>query len=103
MATSIESFKIGLAAFIVPFMFFYSSALLMDGCVIQIGRSLITAIAGVYLLSAGVQAWFLGKSVRWYLRVLLVIAALLMISGDLFTDIAGIILVLLILLIQSKK
>jgi len=103
MATSIESFKIGLAAFIVPFMFFYSSALLMDGSVIQIGRSLITAIAGVYLLSAGVQAWFIGKSVRWYLRVLLVIAALLMISGDIFTDIAGIILVLFILLIQSKQ
>ena len=31
MRTSVESFKIGLAAFVVPFMFFYSSTLLMQG------------------------------------------------------------------------
>jgi TRAP-type uncharacterized transport system fused permease subunit len=30
METSVASFKIGIAAFIVPFMFFYNSALLMD-------------------------------------------------------------------------
>ena len=31
MGTSVASFKIGLAAFIVPFMFFYSPAMLMEG------------------------------------------------------------------------
>jgi TRAP-type uncharacterized transport system fused permease subunit len=31
METSVASFKIGIAAFIVPFMFFYNSAILMDG------------------------------------------------------------------------
>jgi TRAP transporter 4TM/12TM fusion protein len=31
METSVASFKIGIAAFIVPFMFFYNSAILMEG------------------------------------------------------------------------
>jgi TRAP-type uncharacterized transport system fused permease subunit len=90
METSVASFKIGIAAFIVPFMFFYNSAVLMDGTYLQIGQALITAVVGVFLLSSGVQGWFLGRSAVWFLRVLLVIAALFMISGGLITDLIGV-------------
>lgn len=90
MATSVASFKMGLAAFIVPFMFFYNSALLMDGEPVAIARALVTAVVGVYLLSSGVQAWFLKYGAPWYLRILLVVAAFLMIEGGIVTDLAGI-------------
>jgi TRAP transporter 4TM/12TM fusion protein len=90
MATSIASFRIGLAAFIVPFMFFYNDALLMEGDVFPIVRAIITALVGVYLLSSAVQAWFLDNAAPWYLRILLIIAAFLMIEGGLYTDLAGI-------------
>ena len=40
METSVASFKMGLAAFIVPFMFFYNSALLMDAEPMAIIRAL---------------------------------------------------------------
>jgi TRAP-type uncharacterized transport system fused permease subunit len=39
METSVASFKIGIAAFIVPFMFFYNSALLMDGTWFEVLRA----------------------------------------------------------------
>ncbi|WP_417828618.1 TRAP transporter permease [Thalassospira sp.] len=90
METSVASFKIGIAAFIVPFMFFYNAAILMDGTYLQIGQALVTAVAGVFLLSAGVQGWFLGRSAVWFLRILLIIAALFMISGGLITDLIGV-------------
>ncbi|MEX2365665.1 MAG: TRAP transporter large permease subunit, partial [Pseudohongiellaceae bacterium] len=90
METSVASFKIGLAAFIVPFMFFYNSALLMDASAMAIVRALITALVGVYLLSSGVQAWFLRYAAPWYLRILLIVAAFLMIEGGIYTDLAGI-------------
>jgi TRAP transporter 4TM/12TM fusion protein len=90
METSIASFRIGLAAFIVPFMFFYNSALLMEGDVFPIIRALITALVGVYLLSSSVQAWFLSYSAPWYLRLLLMMAAFMMIEGGIYTDLAGI-------------
>ncbi|HAE01219.1 MAG TPA: C4-dicarboxylate ABC transporter permease [Rhodospirillaceae bacterium] len=90
METSVASFKIGISAFIVPFMFFYNSAILMDGETLEILRAAVTAIVGVYLLSAGVQGWFFGSRAVWFLRIALVIAALSMIEGGLYTDLVGI-------------
>ncbi len=89
METSVASFKIGLAAFIVPFMFFYNGALLMDGTWFEVIRAGITATFGVFLLSAGIQGWFMGGRSVWFMRVALVIAALLMIEGGLITDLIG--------------
>ena len=90
METSVASFKIGIAAFIVPFMFFYNSAILMDGTWLEIIRAAVTATAGVFLLSAGVQGWFIGGRAAWFLRVGLIVAALFMIEGGLVTDVIGI-------------
>ena len=90
METSVASFKIGLTAFVVPFMFFYNGALLGDGTWLQIARALVTAAAGVYLLSAGVQGWFIGKRAGWAVRALLMGAGLVLIEGGLLTDLAGI-------------
>ena len=89
METSVASFRIGIAAFIVPFMFFYNSALLMDGTAVDIIRAAITATFGVFLLSAGVQGWFMGGRSVWFIRLGLVIAALFMIEGGVVTDLLG--------------
>lgn len=90
METSVASFKIGIAAFIVPFMFFYNSAILMDGTWFEVIRAGVTATFGVFLLSSGVQGWFMGGRPAWFLRVGLVLAALFMIEGGLLTDLLGV-------------
>jgi TRAP transporter 4TM/12TM fusion protein len=90
MKTSVASFKIGLAAFIIPFMAFYNSALLMEGTWAQVGIALATASIGVYLLSACVQGWFLGKRTSLPVRILLFCGALSMIEGGLMTDLLGV-------------
>lgn len=100
METSVTSFKLGLSAFIVPFMFFYNDALLMQGEWHVIARALLTATVGVFLLSSAVQAWFLGSRVPWFMRLGLLIAALMMIEGGLLTDIAGIGLAAALYLLQ---
>ncbi len=92
MATSVASFKIGMSAFIVPFMFFYNGALLMEGAWVEIIRAGITAVVGVYLLSAGIQGWFIGGRIAWFVRAGLIAAALLMIEGGLVTDLLGIVI-----------
>ncbi|MEM8980623.1 MAG: TRAP transporter fused permease subunit [Pseudomonadota bacterium] len=89
METSVASFKVGIAAFIVPFMFFYNSAILMDGTWFEVLRAGVTAIFGVFLLSSGVQGWFWGTRVVWFLRVALIGAALCMIAGGLISDLLG--------------
>ena len=90
METSVASFKIGIAAFIVPFMFFYNGALLMDAPWLSIVQAAVTAIAGVFLLSSGVQGWFMGQRAAWYIRAALLAAALFMIEGGLVSDAIGI-------------
>ena len=90
METSVTSFKIGIAAFIVPFMFFYNAALLMDGTWLEVGRAALTATVGVFLLSSGVQGWFLGARSAWMVRLALIVAALFMIEGGWLTDLIGV-------------
>jgi TRAP-type uncharacterized transport system fused permease subunit len=100
METSVASFKIGIAAFIVPFMFFYNSALLMQADWPEIARASATAVFGVFLLSSGVQGWFLGARAVWFLRVGLIVTALMMIEGSLATDLIGLGAAVAILFVQ---
>ena len=45
---------------------------------------------GVFLLSSGVQGWFLGQASAWFIRLATIVAALFMIEGGLMTDLIGI-------------
>lgn len=101
MKTSVESFKIGLAAFIVPFMFFSSPAMLMQGGWFEIAHVFVSACLGIYLLSSAVQGWFLGR-LNPALRVLLLVGALGMIAGGWLTDAVGLGIGILVYAIQKR-
>jgi TRAP-type uncharacterized transport system fused permease subunit len=101
MRTSVESFKIGLAAFIVPFMFFASPALLMQGTWGEIAHVFISASFGIFLLSAAVQAWYFGH-LNWVLRIVLGLAAMAMIDGGWLTDAIGLAAAAGVYLLQKK-
>ncbi|WP_280549775.1 TRAP transporter permease [Halomonas sp. 11-S5] len=102
MGTSVASFKIGLAAFIVPFMFFYSPAMLMEGSWMQILRVGVTATLGIVLLSATVQAWFFGPVKTWQ-RLVMLLGALFMIYGGIYSDIAGLAIGALMFMMQRGR
>ena len=101
MATSFTSFKIGLTAFIVPFMFFYNAALLMEGEWFVILRAFVTACIGVFFLAAAIQGWFWGAHSNWLVRAVLLIAALCMIEGGLYTDIGGAVLAVVAIVLNK--
>ncbi len=101
MKTSVESFKIGLAAFVVPFMFFYSAPLLMQGEWHQNLHAFVTAAFGIYLLASGIQGWFFGI-VGPVLRIVLSIAALAMIAGGLMSDVIGLSAAAIVFAVQRK-
>ncbi len=100
METSVASFKIGIAAFIVPFMFFYNGALLMEGGWFEVSRAAVTAVIGVFLLSAGVQGWVMSRA-AWWVRVIVIAAALFMIEGGGITDLIGVALAAAAFFIQK--
>jgi len=101
MRTSVESFKIGLAAFVVPYMFFFSDAMLMNGHWLATLHVTITAIVGVYLLSCAVQGWMVGAT-NVVVRIGLAIAGLTMINGSWTTDIIGVVLAVTLFAFQKR-
>ena len=101
MRTSVESFKIGLAAFIVPFMFFYSSAMLMQGEWLDILHVFLTACLGIYLMASAVQGWMFGP-LNPALRLVTLAAAFATIAGGWVSDAIGIGVALVVFLIQKR-
>jgi TRAP transporter 4TM/12TM fusion protein len=89
MRTSVESFRIGLSAFIVPFMFFYSPGLLLEGEWLTIARNCATALIGVWLLSAAAIGWFGPGRAPVLVRLGLLVGAICLILGGWATDLAG--------------
>ena len=90
--TGWKAFTLGLAAFIIPYMFIYSTSLLMLGSTGLIVRSAITAFIGTIVFGHGIGGWFLHRA-NCLVRILLIMAALLMIDSGLATDLIGITLI----------
>jgi TRAP transporter 4TM/12TM fusion protein len=84
--TSFTALKLGLATFIVPFMFFYGPGLLFQGEALDIALVAISATLGVCLLAASTEGWFGGRLLPMALRVPLFGFALCLIIPGPVTD-----------------
>ena len=91
--------RAGAPAYIVPFMFVYEPALLAIGDLWTTLHATATAVLGVILLAAGLFGCLLRPAPMWQ-RVLLVAAALLLIKPGLLTDLAGLALGGVVLVMQ---
>ena len=98
--TGIWAMRIAAAGFIVPFMFVYGPSLLLIGSAFDIITSAISASFGVIALAAGMMGWFV-KKVKIWERIVLLIAAFLLIKPGLYSDAIGYILLLLVFLKQK--
>jgi len=87
--TGIIAFRIALAGFILPFMWVYNPALLMNGSPTQIIFAVISGVVGIVTLASAVQGYLFGANARIYQRVLLFAAALALIKPGLLSDFAG--------------
>ena len=102
LKTSVTSFKYCIVAFLLPFMFFYSPAILLQGDDwMQVARVLITGSIGVYFMAAAVQAWCF-YSMTAVTRVMALIVGLLMLAGGVVTDMVGMLVAVVLLGVQLK-
>jgi len=88
MKTGFTSFRLGIASYIVPFMFFYAPEILLVGELSDTILRTITAAIGVYALAASMQGWFFGP-VNRFMRVMLFGAAISLIEPNILFDILG--------------
>ncbi len=102
MRTGYTAWRLGLAAFIVPFMFIYGPPLIMVGTIIEIIQASVTALIGVAFLAASIQGFFLTRLVPVE-RIFLFAAALLLIKPGWMTDLAGIVIGMIIAVIHVSR
>lgn len=101
--TGFYAFKLSLSGFILPFMFIYNPVLLMQGSALEIIQSLLTALIGIYCLSAALEKYIFVWNVNWPERVVLFAAALLMIVPGTVTDFAGFLVLILVFLVKKHE
>ena len=100
MDTSWAAVKLGLTGYIIPFMFVFAPSLLLMGDFFTVALAAVTASVGVICLAGGLHEYFfLGPARRWE-RVLLIIAALVLIKPGWMSDVVGVVLIALILISQ---
>ncbi|MEL7566825.1 MAG: TRAP transporter permease [Dehalobacterium sp.] len=97
------AFRLGIAAFIIPFIFAYAPELILIGeSMIFILFSIVTALFGVVGLAACTQGWLLGKTQIWE-RIVMGISAITLIKPGYITDTVGIVLFVIVLGAQYNR
>jgi TRAP transporter 4TM/12TM fusion protein len=81
--------RIGAAGYIVPFMFVYEPALLMIGPWYVTALAFASAVIGVITLAASLHGYLLATLSMWH-RIVLFVAAMLLIAPELISSILGI-------------
>jgi TRAP transporter 4TM/12TM fusion protein len=91
LRTGINSSKLAISAFIIPYMFVLSPELLMiDTTWTYLIWVVFTALAGMMAIGAGVIGYWVRKMV-WYERLIAVITGLCLIYPEGITDIVGLV------------
>ena len=101
--TGVFAFKLSLSGFILPFMFVYNPVLLMQGGALEILQSLITALLGIYSLSAALEKFVFKWNINQAERLVLLASALLLIIPGTITDLIGFAVLLGIFLIKTAE
>ncbi len=100
MKTAFTATKLAIGAFIVPYVFALNPAMLfVDTTAGEVILICITSFIGIFGVSAALEGWFL-HHMPWYERLLSVAGGLMLIYPGLVTDVIGISLVAVVLVLQ---
>lgn len=100
MKTAFTSTKLAIGAFIVPYIFALSPAMLfIDTTVWEVILICITSCVGMFAVSAALSGYFL-RHMSWYERIISLVGGLLLIYPGVVTDIIGLSLAVVVILIQ---
>ena len=102
MKTGINATKLAIAAFIVPYIFAYSPALLFENISgwWEVAQICISALLGIFAIAASLNG-FLYKKIHPVLRIVLAIGGLGMMIPGTLTDVVGLVLVAAVIAYQK--
>ena len=80
--------KLGIVAYVVPFVFVPDPALLMEGAPVDIALAFVAAVIGFIGLAVALRGYYTG-AVPWLLRAPLAVAAILALVDVIEVRVAG--------------
>lgn len=100
MKTAFTATKLAIGAFIVPYVFALNPAMLfIDTTAPEVILICVSSIIGIFGVSAALEGYFL-HHMKWYERIFCVVGGLLLIYPGIVTDLIGLVLVAVVVLVQ---
>lgn len=103
LKTGVTATRLAITAFIVPYIFAFSPEMLIIGSDkpwYEIVLLVITALCGIYIISAGMEGYMF-KHMSWLERILALVGGLCMVIPGIATDAIGLALIILVFVIQK--
>ena len=101
MKTGVNATRLAIAAFIVPYIFAMDPTMMFVGIGhwYEVVLICITSVMGIYGVASGL-AGFTFTNMAWYMRILAVVGGLLLLAPSTWTDIAGLVIVGGVIVVQ---
>ncbi len=103
LKTGVTATRLAITAFIVPYIFAFSPEMLIVGSDkpwYEIVLLVVTALCGIYIISAGMEG-YMYKHMPWWERILALAGGLCMIIPGIATDAVGLALIILVFAMQK--
>ncbi len=103
MKTGFTAFKLALAGFLIPYIYVYNPMLLLiDYQPLPFAQAVVTAMIGVFLLAMSTIGFYKAQ-MAWYLRLVAMGGALLLLIPGTKTDLSGLAILAAIHVLQTMK
>ncbi len=101
LKTGVNATRLAITAFIIPYIFAFNPKMLfIDATIYEVILIIITSCVGIFALSAALEGYMFRK-MKAYEIIPLIVGGLLMIYPGLITDIIGIVIVAVIIVLQA--
>jgi len=99
--TGWQAFRLAIAGFIIPYIFIFSPELLFVNADIGIIIPILTGLMGIVSLGASFEGYMMRK-LKYYERLILLVAALCLIVPETISDLIGLALFLAVVVLAKK-
>ncbi len=101
LKTGVNATRLAITAFIIPYIFAFNPKMLfIDATINEVILIIITSCVGIFALSAALEGYMFRK-MKAYEIIPLIVGGLLMIYPGLITDVIGIVIVAVIIVLQT--
>lgn len=102
MKTALQAIKLGIAAYIVPFIFAYHPALLLKGTLSEVILAAVTSIIGITFIAISVEG-YLFTQLNWLKRIIICIGGIFTLIPGWKTDLLGLVIALPVIFQEWSK